>query len=131
MDDEELRLLSWFTKHPNVHIPLRWDRYSHFLEEGDFETFMPAITMSQNSKEYQFLLTIWKLMYLDLVMQKLDKNSYLHQRQFVRLMWIRQRFNKFLGPEWKNLNKHFGLWFDKISHHKEYDEPWKPIEELW
>jgi len=103
---EKERLLAWDTPHPNLAYNQRVERYSQFLEDGDFERFMPVITMSPTDLKYIELFVEWQMLCFDLVIQNLDKTSYLYQRQFFRLMWIRQRFNKFYNKEWKELNHH-------------------------
>jgi len=127
---EEERMLAWDTPHPNIIHEQRVERYGQFLEDGDFETFMPVIDMSENDPMYRILMRKWQILYLGLVLQNLDKTSYLYHRQFFRLMWIRQRFNKFYGKEWRKLNRHTDEWYTRITKHREWKKPWKSLGEL-
>lgn len=122
------RMLAWDTPHPNLMFDLRMERYSQYLHDGDFERFMPATAMSKDDPEYQELFIEWLILCNDFTLNNYPKGSYLYDRELCRLMWIRQRFNEFLGPEWRELNRHTDEWYTRITLHPECDDLWENQE---
>lgn len=58
--------------------------YAEFLRFNDFETWQPFVYLNMDSEDFRL-------------------GAVAAQREFMRALWILQRFNKFQSPEWYRL----------------------------
>jgi len=123
-------MFSWNTDHPDITMETRIQRYSTFLEDNDFEKWMELISVKEDDPLWQRLYDEWQEEYRFFTSLQLVEKSYLYCRMFHRLMWIRNRFNKFMSVKWKSLNHDSDRTFTNITLYAEYWEPWKPIDQL-
>lgn len=76
---------------PGAVIDYRVEYYSEFLNDGDYETFMP-IVFNEPGLEEKCLIEIERA------------------RANLRLLWIEKRYVKFLDFKWKALHDKFVIW---------------------
>jgi len=76
----------------------RLQYYGIFLNEGDFEYWMPCCFIGKTSLEWNK-----KKSESDL----LDINSAKSKKEKIRIVWIKNRFTEYEGEEWNNYHELF------------------------